>query len=237
MNPRQFSKALDLIIESEIKKEVVKSLNEMSKPKKNIVRLSENDLLKVIEKVLSEESIPGKKAYDKAHKESGTINKKSNKDTEKAIKAYQKDGSTNPEFPHANKQDKEVVARRNTPEQNEFIEDFIGSSNEDLTYSLEPSQEFKERAKNGLEGDTKTGNSAKDTGNTIETDTGKNMIKKAKRKKEKEASRPMYKKDEQPTGKQKDGDEDKMKKSALNEQVNSEMEKMKKLYQYRDRTQ
>jgi hypothetical protein len=236
----KFSKAqIERLVENTIKQEVVNVLND--KPKKAYL-VKEDTFLKMIDSMITEDKKhPGLAAYNKAHKESGTINKKSNSDTDKNIKAFNKaKGNDNPEFPFAIGSG-EKKARKNTEKQDEFIEDFKGSSMEDLTYDQEPGKDFKDRSKKALTGDSKMGNAkGKDTANTIDTKTGDDLIKKANRKKKKEDAAPMYKKDVQPTGKQDDDGEADLKGNALNESdivLENEMAKIKKLYTYSDRTQ
>lgn len=238
MKPKEFKKEVDRIIESTIKEEVEKNIQEMKK-NKQVIKMNEADVLKVIKRVMSEQKVPGLDAYKKAHKESGKENTSSNKESIKKADDYNKvKGQKKPEFPHQFGVGEEKKARKNTKKQDEFVEDFRGGTNADLDYNLEPSKEFNERAEDALTGDPKMGNAVKDTGNTVETDTGKNMIKKVKRKKKEIEEQPMYKKDEQPTGSEKQKDEEDSKDfDAIKESVATEMQKMKMLYTYNKKTQ
>jgi hypothetical protein len=230
------------LVESTIKDEVLKALQE--KPKSKTVVVKEDTFLKAVDSIISEEKHPAQSQFEKIHKESGKLNKKSNSDTEKEMNAYGKfEGNDNPEFPKAiskptvkKGEDGEAKRRKNSDDEQEFVDDFKGKSLEDLMYDLEPDAEFKKRAKMSLDGDSLMGNaSGKDTANTIETDTSEKMQKKAKRRAKKEADAPMYNKDVQPTGKKSDKND--LKGSALSESVENEMAKIKKLFTYSGKTQ
>lgn len=108
------------------------------------------------------------------------------KEVEKKLKDISTfDGNDNPEFPKPIGKG-EKMAINPTEDQEEIIADTRGGGMEDLNYDYEPSENFKKRLKMALEGDPKMGNS-QDAANVIKTDTGKNLSKKAERKKEKES--------------------------------------------------
>ena len=91
------------------------------------------------------------------------------------------------------------------------------------------SEGFKERVKKALEGDSTMGNA--DGGNTIETDTGKNLAKAAEKRKEMKEKAPMYVKDVQPVKVVKESEEEK------NVLLEEEIKKMMKLSSYNEKTQ
>jgi hypothetical protein len=77
-----------------------------------------------------------------------------------------------------------------------------------------------------------------DGGNTIPTDTGKNIAKTAEKRKKRDEEKPMYVKDVQPVKIVKESKEDltetvEEKKSVLEEEI----QKMKKLSSYNEKTQ
>jgi hypothetical protein len=130
----------------------------MYESKKKTLRLTETELYSLITKMVSE-SIPGLDAYNKAHKESG---KQNNKEIADMMADVTKNhinipGSDKPEFPHQNGKG-EKVARENTKEDDETIEDNRGRNPFDLTYDIEPSQQFKDRLKKAIEGHSTMGN-------------------------------------------------------------------------------
>jgi len=102
----------------------------------------------------------------------------------------------------------------------------------DLDYDNEPSDSFKERVKKALEGDSTMGNA--DGGNTIPTQTGKNIAATAEKRKKHKENAPMYVKDVQPVKVVKEEKETKdSTKTVLQEEIN----KMKKLSSYNEKTQ
>jgi hypothetical protein len=166
------------------------------------------------------ESVPGLKAAEKAHKESGKENKAAIDDLQKRLtKALSFDGNDNPEFPHQIGKG-EKVARKNTKEQDEEVaKNFAGLQN--LEYSVEPSEAFKKRLKMAIEGDRLMGNAptteksnivasngakAKEAeenkdGNSIPTPkTGKKIEKQIKDREKDKKERVIYKKEAVPTG-------------------------------------
>jgi hypothetical protein len=115
------------------------------------------------------------------------------------------------DFPNANtKGDK--VARKNTKDDEETIDDNRGRNPFDLTYDIEPSQQFKDRLKKAIEGHSSMGNAPttepakikpsngadkgkeaeEKEGNQMKTDTGKKFEKEAKRRIEIKKKEPRY---------------------------------------------
>jgi hypothetical protein len=151
--------------------------------KKRTIKLTESELTKLIAKMVNE-SIPGLEAVKNAH--SGDKETKQHlSDVEKKMKdSASFDGNDNPEFPKPIGKG-EKVARQNTEEENEFVEDSRGGTPLNLDYDTEPSKQFKDRLKKALEGDATTGNS-QEYANVVKSDLGKNLAKQAERKKKKE---------------------------------------------------
>lgn len=201
-------------------------LTEEPKQTKKTIRLTESQLNKVIQHVM--ESVPGLQAVEKAHKTTGSDTTTHAKEVEKKLKKYLSfEDNDNPEFPH--QIDGEKKAYRNSEDEEDYINDYRGGGMQDLKYDNEPSDEFKERQEKAIEGDSSMGNETKDVGNVINTDLGKNVIKRAKKKAKDNADDPMYVKDAQPV----DDDEEKAKiKLAMNESVADEIAKMKHMYSF-----
>jgi hypothetical protein len=198
------------------------------------------------------ESIPGLRAAEKAHKESGKENKSAISDIEKKIsKALSFDGNDNPEFPKQIGKG-EKVARKNTKAQEEEIaKNFAGLEN--LDFDVEPSEEFKKRLKMAIEGDRLMGNAPttektnivasngakaeaadenKD-GNTIPTpETAKKIEKQVKDREKDKKERVVYKKESVPTEK-KSVNESEFK----NANVLNEINKIKNIASYNKKTQ
>jgi hypothetical protein len=187
--------------------------------KKKSVRVSESEFIKLINKMVNE-SVPGLRAAQNAHKESGKENKAAIADLQKRLtKALSFDGNDNPEFPHQIGKG-EKVARKNTKAQDEEVaKNFAGLQN--LEYSIEPSEAFKKRLKMSIEGDRTMGNApttektnvvasngakaddAKENkdGNSIPTpETGKKIEKQIKDREKDKKERVIYKKEAVPTG-------------------------------------
>lgn len=209
------------------------SINETKEPK--VLRLSESQLIDMISKLVNEAVTPGLKAVKDSHKLSNKETKEHMANVDKKLKkALSIEGNDNPEFPNASGKGeidpKKVV--HNTEEQDEEMSMERGENPLDLDYDHEPSEEFKDRVKKALEGDSTMGNA--DGGNTIPTETGKNLAKTAEKRKERYENQPMYKKDIQPV---------KVVKEELNESeentnvLEEEIQRLKDLSNYNEKTQ
>lgn len=197
--------------------------------KKKVLRLKESEMLSMINRIVKE-SIPGLEVTKRAQTQSKKDNESNATEVAKKIKgATSFDGNDNPEFPKQIGKG-EKVARKNTPEQEEEIADNRGGGLEDLTYDMEPSQQFKDRLKNSLEGHASTGNS-QDYANVIKSDLGKNIAKKVERKHKQKENMVMYNKDVSPTTVVKES------KNSLNNILLEEIEKMKNIANYDKKTQ
>jgi ribosomal protein L37E len=225
----------------------------MYESKKRTVVLKESELIDVIKKIVKE-SIPGLKAAEKSKKDSKKDNDDYYGEVAKKMKNYlQFEGNDNPEFPHQIGKG-EKVARQNTPEEDdEVAKNFAGLEN--LDYDVEPSQKFKDRLKMAIEGDSTMGNGVytekpkikpsngadkgkepkEKLGNQIKTKTAEKINKQVKNRKADKENRVIYKKENVPVDTKKN-------KKAINENqlpktLLEEIQKMKKLSNYNDRTQ
>jgi len=209
-------------------KELCECGSKMYESKKKTIRLKESELIKLINKMVTE-SIPGLDSVKSAHN-GDKETKQHLSDVENKMKDLAEfDGNDNPEFPKSIGKG-EKVARENSEEENEFVEDTRGGTPLDLDYDSEPSKQFKDRLKKALEGDATTGNS-QEYANVIKSDLGKNLAKQAERKEKKEDKQPMYNKDAQPT---KSVNESTFK---MSEVLEEEIKKMKDIVNYNKKTQ
>jgi hypothetical protein len=221
-------------------KEICECGSGMYESKKKTLRLKESELVTLIGRMVSE-SIPGLDAAKKAHVESGKENKENLSAVEKKISnAMSFTGNDNPEFPKAIGKG-EKVARQNTKEQDEEVaKNFAGLQN--LDYDLEPSEQFKKRLKMALEGDAIMGNAPttekpsvkpsngaekgkeaeEKSGNTMKTDTPKKLEKQAADRKVDKDNRELYPKQAVP---------------VKSKNINEEVEKMKRMFNYNEKTQ
>ena len=213
----------------------------MYESKKKTLRLSETELTKMIAQMVSE-SIPGIDTPKRINDENDKLNKANIAAVEKKIAATMKfDGNDNPEFPKAIGKG-EKVARKNTPAQEDEIKkNFAGLEN--LDYDIEPDQKFKDRLKKAIEGHTTMGNAPttektdvkpsngaklgeepKDKdGNVIPTpETAKGIEKQVKDRQKDKDSRELYNKQAVP---------------VKSKSINEEVEKMKKMFKYNEKTQ
>jgi hypothetical protein len=203
--------------------------SKLMESKKKVLRLKESEMLMMIHKIVSE-SVPGLEVTKRAQTQSKKDNESNATEVASKIKkATTFEGNDNPEFPKPIGKG-EKVARKNTPEQEEEIEDNRGGGLEDLSYDMEPSQQFKDRVKKSLEGHSSTGNS-QDYGNVIKSDLGKNIAKKVERKHKQKEKMVMYNKDVAPTSVVKESKDNS--KNILLEEI----EKMKKIANYDKKTQ
>ena len=196
-----------------------------------ILRLTESQMIDMVTKMVNEakSNVPGVREVENAHKANKKETEEHMGNVDKKIKdTLTIEGGDNPEFPNANgKGEKKAI--HNTEEDNEELNNSRGENPLDLDYDHEPSEEFKERLKKSLEGDSTMGNA--DGGNTIETETGKNLHKTAERRKEVKEKAPMYVKDVQPVKELKE--ETSEVKGVLEEEIS----KMKKMFSYNEKTQ
>ena len=222
--------------------------------KKRVLTLSEEQMIELIEKIIEEEFVSG----DKETKDSLSASKKENNENLKAVakkmKDYLKDGSEgtyepNPKtFPQGNGDIKKSKKMAYQPSKavEEYIENFAYSPGmENLQYDeISPNEEWVEM---NIEGNSKTGNSP-EYANAVETPLGKAINNKRKKNlygKEKDRSYNRVKQPVDVTGNSQSEDAlDKMFKSLKSESVekksgtiNEEMEKMKKLISYSQKTQ
>ena len=201
---------------------------------KRTLRLTESELVSLISKMVSE-STPGIEVTKRAQKGSKKENDDYMKEVGKKLKKSASfDGADNPKFPKQNGKG-EKMAINATPEQDEYTATHRGGTLADLDYDQEPSENFKKRLKMALEGDPKMGNS-QDAANVIKTDTGKNIGKTSEKKKgiEKKAKEVSW-------GHSWKSPEEvvivKESKTSMSSILNEEIERMKKMYRYDEKTQ
>ena len=214
----------------------------MYESKKKTIRLTESELTKMIAKMVSE-SIPGLDAAKKSHTESGKENKANIAAVEKKIAATMKfDGNDNPEFPKAIGKG-EKVARKNTPAQEDEIKkNFAGLEN--LDYDIEPSQQFKDRLKKSIEGHSTTGNAPTTEKTDVKPSNGAKLGEEPKDKDGNVIPTPETAKgiEKQVKDRQKDKDNRELYNirsdiKTTKKSINEEVEKMKKMFKYNEKTQ
>lgn len=186
---------------------------------------------------IKQSSVPGINITNRVHNENGKENSDNIKDVTKKIKDYTTfDGNDNPEFPKQIGKG-EKVARVNTKDEDETVEDNRGRGPEDLSYDQEPSEQFTKRVKNSLEGDSTTGNS-QDAAGVIKTDTGKNLGKEVERRKDIKSKEPLYPKEAVPVKDAKKDEENRVvNENMLNEKFIAEVKRMKLMSKYNQKTQ
>jgi hypothetical protein len=214
----------------------------MYESKKKTIRLSETELTKMIAQMVSE-SIPGLDEAKKSHTESGKENKANIAAVEKKIAATMKfDGNDNPEFPKAIGKG-EKVARKNTPAQEDEIKkNFAGLEN--LDYDIEPSQQFKDRLKKSIEGHSTTGNAPTTEKTDVKPSNGAKLGEEPKDKDGNVIPTPETAKgiEKQVKDRQKDKDNRELYNirsdiKTTKKSINEEVEKMKKMFKYNEKTQ
>jgi len=152
------------------------------------------DLLKQrLQQKLSEEtttSFPGKVETDKVLKTSSTQNDDAMNAVAEKIKSYLDfKNNSHPDFPHQNnsKTDYYSPMYRNSTEEEDYIDDWRGMGLEDAEYQTNPSERFKERVTDYVEGSSDTGNAMTNKkgdalGNVVPSDLGQEVLQKVKRK-------------------------------------------------------
>jgi hypothetical protein len=209
-----------------------KEMNESKK--KKTLRLTESQMLSMIEKMVKE-SVPGIEITKRSQNKSKSDNEGHAREVSaKLKKASTFENNDNPEFPKPIGKGTKI-ARQNTKEEDEYVSNNRGGGMEDLDYDIEPSENFKKRVKMSLEGDKLMGNSH-DAANVIKSDTGKNLISKVEKRKKKIAGEDNVSwghswKEPQNVNQV---NETEIKSSNL---LNEEIEKMKRMANYDKKTQ
>jgi len=233
------SKVLRSIIKEEISKKVSKQqIKESLKNRLTRNILNEKDYIsgklkyEKPSKLPGEiKSMPGMKQTDSTLKKSKSTNNEYLKQFDKKIKDYLDfEGNSHPEFPHQNnsKTDYKSPMYRNTAEDEEFIEDFRGMGLEDANGA-----DMLDRVDDYLSGSQETGNAqtgkdGKALGNVVPNKVGEKIKKKVKRKKDKVAKQKSKMTNLR-------GITPDVQTTSVKESV--EIDRMKKLFNYKDTTQ
>ena len=229
---------------------------------KNSLRLTENELVDFIEKVVKEQldsksniSVKTPKGLTKTKE---VLNKTENenesnlKDVSKKMSDYLKDGSKgkfemNPkQFPKGNGEIEKMSKKAYTPSGavEEYIENFAYPGLENLSYDeIKPNEEWVEK---NLTGSSKTGNST-EWGNAVDTGLGNKINEKRKKNLYQKEKQRSYKRVTQPVDEAGEGEGEKeldkmfatleSKEVKKTKMVNEDMEKMKNLISYNRKTQ
>ena len=233
-------------------KSAAKNVKNGKKPEtKKSVRVTESELISLIENMVSEElktignKPRGLAAYESAHKGSGKENNDYLKSVKKKMGDYLKDGSKgeyeeNPKhFPKGNGGLSKKYHM--SDDGKEFIDDYMRPGMENLDYDeIHPNEDWME---GNIEGSSKTGNNPK-WANAEETELGEKINKKRKDNKFAKVRRQAYHKSPQPVVSDKAGDEKgtgiHIKVESTDKQtkvLNEEFNKIKNLMNYDRKTQ
>jgi hypothetical protein len=179
---------------------------------KESVKLTEAELIDLIENLVNEKEIKGLKnlakpkgmaEYERAYKGSGRENKDAISATNKKMKEYVKYGSEGEydsepkDFPMSNGQikHKDIKGFNMDNEGQEFIETYLQPGQENISFDeMHPNEE---QIKNNIEGSSKTGNSD-EYANSVKTGVNKKIFKKQKEHKLDILSKKAANKDPQP---------------------------------------
>jgi len=226
--------------------------------KKTKLKLTESELIELIEKIVKEEKVTsnikkgksaGQNEYNTIHKESGKENEDYIKLVTKKMEDYLKNGSKgdytmDPKmFPQGNGEIAKMDKAAYVPSEDvrDYIEAFTGAGMENLDYDeIKPNEEWIEK---NIVGSSETGNNP-DWANAVETPVNKrrnkirkdNLLAKAKRKAYNKADQPVV---QDKTG---DGEVDKILtklESTKNKpnKLNEQFDKIKGLISYDRKTQ
>ena len=222
-------------------KDVIKPSKEVKGGKVEVNETTTETIKKLVTKKLkdklSEAKHPGYDAYEKAVKKSKTENNKAMKDTNKKFKEYENfEGNENPQFPHQEMSqtnaDGQFQYYRNDEEAQEFVDDFAHPGL--IDYDINNLN--MDRLTKYLEGSQETGNAQKDAegealGNVVPSDLGEKMLKSKKRRAEKIADQKASMTNLRGIT------PDVQKVKQVKEDVNIDVESMKKLWNYNKKTQ
>lgn len=255
-------KRIDKNKNNKIDAEDFRMLRKESKKSKSTLKLSESEMIDLIEKIVLEDKEKvksniknltepkGLTTYRRAVKGSGKENDDYIKSVAKKMKDYLKDGSkgdyeTNPKhFPKNNgqlaKMDK--IAYEVSKDGEEFLDDYMRPGMENLDYDeIHPNEDWM---KDNIEGSSRTGNNPEWI-NAEETELGAKLNKKRKENKYAKAKRMAANKSPQPVVTDKPGQESgkgidikvESIESKTDKKLNEEFEKMKLLISYDRKTQ
>ena len=222
-------------------KDVIKPSKEVKGGKVEVNETTTETIKKLVTKKLkdklSEAKHPGYDAYEKAVKKSKTENNKAMKDTKKKFKEYENfEGNENPQFPHQEMSqtnaDGQFQYYRNDKEAQEFVDDFAHPGL--IDYDINNLN--MDRLTKYLEGSMETGNAQTDAegealGNVVPSDLGEKMLKSKKRRAEKIADQKAS------MSNLRGITPDVQKVKQVKEDVNVDVESMKKLWNYNKKTQ
>ena len=217
-----WDKKNDVQIDCETKNEE-KTVNENTT---NIIKKLVSKKLKNIDeqkKTTPKKTTPSLDQVKKHLDGSGTETKQYHNEVEKKFKEYAK----------SDKAEENSPMHRNDEESEEFIEDWRGMGLEDAD-----GVEDLDRISDYLGGSSKTGNAqvdedGNDLGNVVSTDLGKKIENKIKRKREKIETQKSHMRNARGYSPA----VQRTVKESVNEGVKSDMEKIKKLFKYNDKTQ
>ena len=179
---------------------------------KESVKLTEAELIDLIENLVNEKETKGLKnlakpkgmaEYERAYKGSGRENKEAISATNKKMKEYVRYGSEGEydsepkDFPMSNGQikHKNIKGFNMDDKGTNFIKSYLQPGQEDISYDeMHPNEE---QIKNNIEGSSKTGNSD-EYANSVKTDVNKKIFKKQKEHKLDILSKKAANKDPQP---------------------------------------
>jgi len=229
--------------------------------KKKSVKLSESEMIDLIEKIIKEEeekvksnikvgTTKGLEKYKQVHDKDGKENKDALEATAKKMKEYLKDGSkgeyeTNPKiFPKGNGEIEKMKKKAYVPSGavEEYVDNLTAAALENIDYDdIKPNEEWVSA---NIEGSSKTGNNP-EWANTGESDVNKkrnkirkdNMLAKIKRKAYNKAPQPVV----NDKAGEDEGDKIMAKLESVNEKqkqkINEEFGRMKTLMGYTQKTQ
>ena len=161
---------------------------DLKESRKNKMKLTENELIDLIERIVKEEKAKGLQVYNKIHNEDGKENNDALEAVAKKMKDYTKDGSNGKfdmdpvMFPKGNLELKKEKVKKYTPSEavEEYIEAFAYPGQTNLRFDeIKPNDEM---IKKYLEGDSTTGNAqvdkdGKPLGNVTPDEVGKRFKK------------------------------------------------------------
>jgi hypothetical protein len=230
---------------------------EILRNNKKSIKLSESEMIDLIEKIVIQEqksniksgTAKGLEKYKQIHTKDGKENRDSLKATAKKMKEYLKSGSKgeykeNPNFfPKGNGELAKMSKKGYTMSDDgkEFVDDFISPGMEDLV--PDEIQYDNEWVSDNIKGSSKTGNNP-EWGNAVKTDLGDKISKKLTDKKFRKAKEQAYRKSKQPvtdgTG-DNSGNGINIKLESIDpktsQKINEEFNRIKSLMGYNQKTQ
>jgi len=241
LSEEKFMEMIKKIVTETTKVKVVgkePKVNTTTKPFKNATKTETK------ENIVTEPAgtVPGLQAVKTAHEGDAKEEKEYLSSVDKKMKEYLNfDGNdikdSEPDNFPAQVGEGDKVAHRNSTESEEYIDTYRGMKPQDAVYDTPPSEEFIDRIKKALSGDSTMGNKQdKGTANISLSKLGEKLFKDVKTKRDAMKNDPMYVKDKQPIEDKTKYEKETHDLKTVAESVNDDVKRMRLISEFGKKT-